>query len=176
MTYDAAGNASASLYDMSRPGFRVGNGSAANAAYREMVHDLTDAWKTPEQLTTDACPEGVDPKLWAYSQMVNDTCNAWRPKDDVQPSTKDAALHILPVGAVQKFVGINAGEACTIDGRRGRWEEGPDGYLYCRPLPLGPAPRADAVPPRTMSVEDSEKIKQAAYEEMCRDLVNAWRS
>jgi hypothetical protein len=166
-----------------RPGFRYTVTDADRArvddAYRQMCHDLTTAWMNDEQraqhdarLTTDACPDGVDPRAWAYDQMVRDLTDAWRP----DPAKEGAAApKILPVGAVQKFIGINPGDSCTIDGRRGRWEEGSDGYLYCRPLPLGPPPRADAVP-CTMDAAQAQSICDAAYAEYVASVTNAWRS
>jgi hypothetical protein len=116
----------------------------------------------------------------AYETMCRDLADAWRPDP-----ANDAAFHILPVGAVQKFIGINPGDTCQIDSRRGRWEEHTDGLLYCRPLPEGPPPRSDAVPshqrddampPRVMDAAQAQEIKDRAWQEYVERLSNEWRS
>jgi hypothetical protein len=167
-----------------QPGYRIADRSASERAYRDMCRDLSDAWKSPEQrvadnarLTTDACPAGVDPRLWAYSEMVRDLQDAWMPRDaPLDPHEGvQAPRGIPPAGGISKHIGIQEGDSCTIDGRAGTWQDGGDGYLYCRPRPLGPPPRADAAPPRFMMVEDAQVIRDRAYREYVDHVSNAWK-
>jgi hypothetical protein len=85
-----------------------------------------------------------------------------------------AGAAALPLGAVQKFIGIKEGDACIVDGADGTWQDGGDGFLYCRPRPM-PTTRADAVP-RTMDAATAQEIKDRAWREYVHDISNAWRS
>jgi hypothetical protein len=109
--------------------------------------------------------------------------DAWR---DSPPDPKEgtAAAKILPPGAVQKFIGINPGDACTIDGRAGSYQDGGDGLLYCRPHALGAPARVpptnpssvDAAPPRMMDAATAQKIRDQAYFAYVDEITNAWRT
>jgi hypothetical protein len=51
-------------------------------------------------------------------------------------------------------------------------------YLYCRPVDakLGSEPRpSDDAVPRFMDAATAHRIKDEAYNQMCDDLVSAWR-
>jgi hypothetical protein len=169
-----------------RPGFRYSVTAADRArvdeAYRQMCHDLITAWMTDEQraqhdarLTTDACPDGVDPRDWAYSEMVRDLTDAWKPKDgaaDARPTEYQSAKEgaqtpkgIWPLGAIPKHINTNvkAGDPCFQDGASGVYVDGGGGFLYCKVQPM-PTTRADAVPPRFISVEDAQVIRDRAYQ------------
>jgi hypothetical protein len=171
-------------YDAHVPGYRYGVTAAdqqrATDAYNEMVADLQTQWMSLEQrladnarLTTDSCPTDVDPRTWAYSEMVQDLTDAWKPRDSVDVTKAGAAApHILPAGAVLKGIGLEPGDSCTLDGRPGVYEDGGDGYLYCRPRSMT---RADAVP-HTMDAVAAQAIKDHAYQEYCSYIRNAWKA
>jgi hypothetical protein len=180
-----------------RPGFVLdADRSASERAYAEMCRDLSLQYMSDEQraqyladerLVADARRDGRDQRLEAYDDYCRWLGDAWKPKDSAVDVTKagTAAAKILPPGAVQKFIGINPGDSCTIDGRAGSYVDGGDGLLYCRPHPMGaptrvPASnpstaRADAVP-RTMSAADAQVVRDAAWREYCQYLEGAWRS
>jgi hypothetical protein len=64
------------------------------------------------------------------------------------------------------------GSSCTIDGAKGVLRrEG--NYLVCKPS--GSSADAARVP-RTMDAREAQRIKDAAYEEMCQRTFNAWRT
>jgi hypothetical protein len=151
-------------------GDRVDDASGAaakTAAYNEMVADLQDAWKTPEQrahtqrVTADATPpQGVTAADWAREQGIREMSDAWKPRDAAVPK-------ILPVGAWPDTVQTE-GASCSVDGALGTWTRGSDGYLYCRPKAMA-ATRADA------SVGTRDAVDQA-WRAMVEEQANAWRS
>jgi hypothetical protein len=90
----------------------------------------------------------------AYADMCRDLSDAWRPKDsevNVDALTPQLPPYGWPLWAQTE------GASCQIDGRRGVWKREGD-YLYCRPLPEGPPPRADAVP-RTMDAAQAQQLR-----------------
>jgi hypothetical protein len=90
---------------------------------------------------------------------------------DQSTIVRDLKRHVLPFGAWPKSI-MKEGDACAIDGRRGTWQEGEDGYLYCVPTDT---PLSGDARPRFMSAEDAQKIKDAAYAEYCERISNEWR-
>jgi hypothetical protein len=147
-----------------------------------MCRDLQDAWKSQQRAadsarpTADACPAGVDPRTQAYNEMVRDLQDAWKPNEDA------ALTPSLPHSGWPKWL-KKEGEACMIDGARGTWQDGGDGFLYCRPVPQGPpatVPKSnrntDSVPPRTMSAAEAQVIRDRAYHQMVAELGEAWKS
>jgi hypothetical protein len=145
-TLDGVGNVTSDPYAMCRPGYRFADRSISEQAYAEHVRDLQDAWRD------DATPkEGTQ-----------------TPKG------------IWPPGGVPKNIGIVEGSHCTIDGRGGTWQAEGE-FLFCRPSgPLVQPTRADAMPAappsRFMTNDEAQPIKDRAYEQMCADLQNAWKS
>jgi hypothetical protein len=163
-----------------KPGYRTADRAVVDAgqalkdaAYEEMVRDLSEAWKPAEQRIADArqmtadaaCPAGVDPRTFFYEQGVREMCDAWR--------GDAAAVQNLPAGRYPLSAG--EGNPCTIDGAAGTLQR--DGqYLVCRAKPaIGPT-RADSMPSRSMSAADAQRIKDEAYNEMVSDLTNAWKA
>jgi hypothetical protein len=152
--------------------------AAKTAAYNEMVADLQDAWKSPEQrahtqrVTADATPpQGVSAADWAREQGIREMSDAWKPRDAAVPK-------VLPVGAWPDTVQTE-GASCSFDGQSGVWTRGADGFLYCKPKAM----TSTRVPPtnpstdaRTMSAADAEAIKSAAWNEMVADLNSAWKA
>jgi hypothetical protein len=170
--------ADADQYSANKPGYRTADAAGSGRttvdakadAYNSMVADLQTAWMAPwqkaqhvadaQRATADA---GVDARDAAYGESVHFITNQWR--------TQDApAVQTLPAGRYP----ISAGEGnpCTKDGRPGVLTREGD-YLVCSTHQPG-ATRVDAVP-RTMSVADAQKIKDAAWNEMVTDLTNAWK-
>jgi hypothetical protein len=71
-------------FDHHRPGYRfVGDRSAQDAAYNEMVRREQSAWKTAAQVAADTeraaePPLSEDPREDAYLKYKNWLANAWR--------------------------------------------------------------------------------------------------
>jgi hypothetical protein len=85
-----------------------------------------------------------------------------------------AAPKVLPAEAWgEPRAGLKAGDPCTENGRQGVLRER-NGYLYCETRTPEPT-RADAMPPRTMTADQAQAIKDRAWREMVDDISNAWR-
>jgi hypothetical protein len=173
-----------------RPGYRSHHVTAADRqrvadAYNTMVADLQTQWMTPEQklaearLTTDAAhrPRGMSEAEYEYNRYCAELTDAWRPKDgDYQPAREGAQAPrgIWPVGGTPvHLTSAKEGDPCFDQGGRGRLVNR-GGVLFCELEPM-PTTRADAVP-RTMSVQDAQRIKDAAYAEYVERISNEWRS
>jgi hypothetical protein len=93
----------------------------------------------------------------AYQQSKRELSDAWK-----QPS--------IPAGAYPLSSG--EGTACTINGAPGRLvREGE--WLVCKPTRTDAAPRDPRAP---ISMADAERIRDAAYQQMCDEMQNAWRT
>jgi hypothetical protein len=92
----------------------------------------------------------------ARAEGIRDMCDAWK--------RKPAANSETGVGS-HEFRGQQPGDKCTINGA--------PGHLNQR-LECVPDQRQDAVP-RTMTADAAQKIKDAAWLEMCRDLEGEWK-
>src|SRR5262249_49640555 len=95
---------------------------------------------------------GFEAKREAYEAGVKDLTDAWRTPADAAP----------PVGSGESR-GQREGDVCTV--RSGGVGEGSPGHLRMVNGKLECVPdRADgASPPRTMSAEDAQKIRDRAY-------------
>jgi hypothetical protein len=166
-------------YGAHKPGFRIVTDAARgtvdagqvakDAAYNEMVADLQDAWKSPEQRAADARqvtdarpPAGVSAAEFEHARMVQDMCTAWMPKADAVPS-----------GKWPRSAGV--GSACDLNGERGVLVDDGSGFLVCQVnRHVGPT-RNDAAPPRFMDAATAQKIKDAAWLESVERVSNAWK-
>jgi hypothetical protein len=189
-TYDGLGHLTIDQAHMHRPGFRLTDRSASERAYAEMkdaiqTEYLGDARRVPEMNSraensfSDAQrPHGMSDAEFEYRRYCAELADAWRPRP------RDAALDphegvqapkgIPPGGGVSKHIGIEAGQSCTINGFPGTYQEGEDGYLYCRPHRVPPT-RADAVP-RTMDAASAQAIKDQAWNEYVAHISSAWKT
>jgi hypothetical protein len=73
-----------------------------------------------------------------------------------------------------EFRGAREGDVCTV--REGGVGEGSPGHLRMvnGKLTCVPDQRRDA--PRTMTADDAQPIRDAAYRQYCDELVNAWKA
>jgi len=187
---------------LNRPGYRFAADAAGLEAKREAyeagVREMCDAWRGPAPPAADVAeyskrkktrqldPQGrlvaeyeteeeedaatgdagraMDARERAYLEMCDDLSNAWKRRPPALPW--DAAP-APPAGAYPLSAG--EGNACTINGRPGTLQREGD-WLVCEPTD-----RADAAPPRTMSVADAQRIKDEAYRQMVDEMVNAWK-
>jgi hypothetical protein len=148
--------------------------SASEQARQQMIVDLNDGWKSPEQRladarqTTDAQrPRGMSDAEFEYRRMCRDLQDAWKPKP---VSTADGSIKPLPFGAWLPGPTRGEGMSCsTGQGEAGTWQQSSDGYMYCVPQDRSELPLGNDALPRTMSPQD------AARAEMCNYLENAWR-
>ena len=92
-------------------------------------------------------------KAKAYNDAIVEASNAWRTPADATPRAR----------------GQQPGDVCTTDGAPGHL----DHRLQCVPDRRDDA--APASPPRFMSAEDAQKMRDAAYQEFCRELTSAWK-
>jgi hypothetical protein len=110
----------------------------------------------------------------ARSEMIDHVTQQWRTQDA-------AAVENLPFGRYP----ISAGEGnpCTINGEIGTLQREGD-YLVCRATPIGPTRSGESAGDAVLtsraaldaiSVEQGQAIKDAAYNEMCAELRDAWK-
>jgi len=101
-----------------------------------------------------------DEAVKAYNEYVRNLTDSWR-KCDAQP----------PPGAYPLSAG--AGTACAINGAPGALVESDDGeWLVCKPVS-----RTDTVPAGPVyDAAEGQRIKDAAWEEMCERQRNAWKT
>jgi hypothetical protein len=93
----------------------------------------------------------------AYREYVDAQCNAWMKRDAQPPGS-------YPLSAGE-------GSACTVDGRPGTLVREGD-WLVCRPTP-----RTDAAPTGPVfDAAEGQRIKDAAWEEMCQRQRDAWKT
>jgi hypothetical protein len=105
----------------------------------------------------------------ARAEMIVEMQDAWKPKDGT------GSERLPPYGAIPKSLGtVKAGDACAIDGRRGRLLEDTGQRFGVNRRGGRSRNRQDAAP-RMMDAATAQRIKDEAYNEMCADLVNAWR-
>jgi hypothetical protein len=108
----------------------------------------------------------------AYRDYLSDTQNAWR-TDAVLPN-QGASTRAIPASSATGDrwpLSAGAGNPCNTNGRPGKLAKSEDGScLVCAVDPIQ-ATRADA-----MTAADAARINTAAYEEMCTQLREAWRS
>ncbi len=118
----------------------------------------------PRYLTDQA---GLDAKARAYEEGVREMCDAWRkPAADANSETG--------IGSGE-FRGAQEGDACTV--REGGVGEGSPGHLRMVNGKLTCVPdarRADAVP-RTMTADAAQRIRDAAWLELVKELEQAWK-
>jgi hypothetical protein len=123
-------------------------------AHRLGLDDGLALHKPGPRYCTDA---GNAAKAEAYADGVREMCDAWRkPVADPNSGTGYGS---------GEFRGARPGDKCTINGA--------PGHLNHR-LECVPDQRRDAVP-RTMDAADAQRIRDAAWLEMCRDLEDGWK-
>jgi hypothetical protein len=119
---------------------------------------------------SNASNDALSPGEIARREWINDTANAWR-TDDAR------ALRMTPPpgGYYPKEAGV--GTTCNLNGEAGVLQPDPDGtgFLVCKVISrIGPT-RADAAPPRTMSAEDAQLVRDQAWREYVGQTQNALR-
>jgi len=125
-------------------------------AARFGVNDALALHKPGYRYNTDAAAFA---QQRAYAESVQRLCDAWK-QTDASP----------PVGAYPLSGG--EGNPCTIDGRPGVLVKTDDGnWLTCRPVS-----RTDALPIGLVyDAPEGQRIKDAAWRQMCDEKANAWR-
>jgi hypothetical protein len=113
------------------------------------------------------------PSETAYQDMCRDLSDAWKP-----PEQRDAPLQgIWPLNGIPAdLTHMREGDPCTRDGAKGRLVRRGE-YLYCETEPPQPT-RADSLPPappRFMDAAQAQAIRDAAYEEYCSYIRDAWK-
>jgi hypothetical protein len=93
----------------------------------------------------------------ARAEMIQRTCDAWRDT----PAPKSAPSQ--------------EGDPCFVDGGRGYLvADRITGNLICKLRPETP-PRVPPTNPSTADAAAGQALKDAAYRQMCDELVNAWK-
>jgi hypothetical protein len=123
--------------------------NATEQAYSEMLDDLQNGWKKP--------PVNFDATATASR----------RP----EKNAVGRALEMVPPRGGYFPASAGVGSTCNVDGVAGTLQPaGVEGQLYCRPsAPIG-ATRVDS-----MTAEQAAPLRDAAYQEMCAQLRDAWR-
>jgi hypothetical protein len=120
-----------------------------------MMTDAELALHRPGYRTSTAVND--DAAVKAYRQYVADQANAWKKRDAQPPGS-------YPLSAGE-------GSACTVDGRPGTLVREGD-WLVCRPTQ-----RTDAAPTGPVfDAAEGQRIKDAAWEEMCQRQRDAWKT
>jgi hypothetical protein len=117
--------------------------------------------------------DGEALKSAAYEEYVAWLQDEWA---KVKP-VSDVSIKPTPYGAWPATgTSVQEGGSCSINGRRGTWQQGEDGLLYCIPVDenISNTSNEDARP-RFMDAATAQKIKDEAWREMVDDLTNAWR-
>jgi hypothetical protein len=124
-----------------KPGYRGAVADAAagqalkDAAYQEMVDDLSRQWMLDYQRAADAQrttvdaarPQGISDGEWERERGIREMCDAWKGDSDGAETpikTKEGAQApqgIWPVGGTPVgLTAAKAGDVCGTDGARGR--------------------------------------------------------
>ena len=133
--------------------------SLDEAAKRFGLDDGLALHKPGQRFSTDQAAN--DAREEARRESIDEMCNAWR-----KPAA-DASSG--------EFRGAQEGDVCTV--REGGVGEGSPGHLRMLNGKLTCVPdkhRADAAP-RSMSMEDAQKIRDRAWLESVQELESAWR-
>jgi hypothetical protein len=176
--------------DDHRPGHRFGDAAGratVDAAYNEMVADLTSAWMSAEQRAQNASDaqrvtaDGVSPR----DQYIRSMQDAWRTPPVVfdangpEVAATTRAVPDRPQGAWGPAgFAAKAGDPCTSNGAPGVRRE-KDGWLYCELTPVGPTRSSETVNPgdsMTVDIAAAQKIRDAAYAEYVQRISQEWRT
>jgi hypothetical protein len=106
----------------------------------------------PRYCTDEAA---LDAKAQAYAEDVKESTEAWRKKPAANAGSGE-------------FRGQQPGDQCTINGQPGHLNH----RLEC--VPDKPADRQDSIS-RTLSFDEAQQRRDAAYEQDVRESESAWR-
>jgi hypothetical protein len=127
--------------------------------------------------------DSLNPTEVAYSEMLDDLQNAWRTDASGYSNVPGEnavgrALEMVPPRGGYYPASAGVGSTCNVDGRAGSLQPAGNGQLYCRPLPPIGATRADAAGdsvPRSMTAEEAQSLRDAAWREYVEQTQNAWK-
>jgi hypothetical protein len=142
---------SASLSELQRS--VMGDGEARDAARRFGLNDSLALHRPGQRFCTDQAARDAVEEI--YQDEKRKLQDAWR--QPVADSETSVGSH--------EFRGQQPGDQCTINGAPGHLNH----RLECIP------DRQDSAPPRTMTADAAQRIRDAAYEESVRELTEAWR-
>jgi hypothetical protein len=119
----------------------------------------------------------LSPGEIARREWINDTSNAWRGADASQYSSADPqtgmATRAVPASSASGDrwpLSAGEGSVCMSNGRPGKLVKSDDGSsLVCAVEPIK-ATRADS-----MTAEEAQPVRDAAYREYVEQMQNAWR-
>jgi hypothetical protein len=165
-----------------KPGYRYSDSNGDDPPRRRRKTTYRDPLgrETGSSESNDALA-GLTPSERARAEQMIADSNAWK-NDASQYSTADPqtgmATRAIPASSATGDrwpLAAGAGNPCTSNGRPGTLVKSEDGScLVCQVEPIR-ATRADAVTPRSMTAEEAQPARDAAYQQYCDEIRNAWR-